>query len=354
MRRRRRLRGGSRSTITAVAHRSGSKTACTLAHVFPRAWAAGFPDLADVPELAMVSAWRRALVSIDRRTARLTPTSRGLLWASGAGLSFCVLNALARTLAARTDPFQAQFLRYFFGLVVLLPLVWRQGVATFMPQRVGPQFTRGAVHTVGLLLWFSALPRIPLADMTAIGFTTPLFIMVGAWIFFREPMRWERWLATAIGFLGVMVVVGPKVSGNGGWFHLVMLASAPVFAASFLLTKALTRHETAGVILVWQAISISIFSLPLAWTVWQPVAAWDWAGFMLCGALGSLGHYCLTRSFKAADISATQSVKFLDLVWSSLLGWAVFADVPTSSTMIGGGLICVATLWVAHRESARG
>jgi drug/metabolite transporter (DMT)-like permease len=288
-----------------------------------------------------------------QRARGWSPTTRGLVWASASGAAFALLNALMRTLTLQLDPFQSQFLRYLFGFVVLLPLVWHLGPAAYRPRQMGGHFTRGLVHTAGLCLWFLALPRIPLADMTAIGFTTPLFIMVGAWLFFREPMRWERWLATGLGFVGVLIVVGPKLglSGGAGWWHLVMLASAPVFAVSFLMTKALTRHETAGTILLWQAISVTLFSLPLAFANWQHPSAWQWAGFVLCGALGSLGHYCLTRSFAAADISATQSAKFLDLVWAALLGWIVFADVPTESTLIGGLLICAATLWVARREA---
>lgn len=292
--------------------------------------------------------------SLAARLQRHPPAVRGLLWAAGAGAVFSVLNALMRALTMQLDPMQSQFLRYLFGLVVLLPLVWRHGWAAYRPRQVGGQFARGLLHTVGLVLWFLALPRIPLADMTAIGFTGPIFIMLGAWIFFREPMRWERWLAVVLGFAGVMIVVGPKLGGSGGWWHLVMLASAPVFAASFLLTKALTRTETTGTILVWQALTVTLFSLPLALPVWGPVSAWQWAGFVASGALGSLGHYCLTRSFAAADISATQSAKFLDLVWAALLGWLVFADVPTQSTLLGGALICAATLWVARREAHAG
>jgi drug/metabolite transporter (DMT)-like permease len=207
------------------------------------------------------------------------------------------------------------------------------------------------VHTVGLVLWFIALPRIPLADMTAIGFTGPIFIMIGAAWFLREPMRWERWLAVAFGFVGVLIVVGPKLSGTGGAYHLVMLASAPVFAASFLLTKALTRQESAGVIVLWQAISVTLFSLPMALLHWQWPSTVQWLCFMLCGGLGTLGHYCLTRSYVFADISATQSLKFLDLIWASLLGFLIFADLPTQTTLIGGALIAAATLWVARRES---
>ena len=295
----------------------------------------------------LATRWAR----LGQRAEGWSPTTRGLLWTSAAGLLFAMLNASMRALTLHIDAFQAQFLRYFFGLVVLLPVILHGGVRSYMPQQMGTQFTRGAVHTLGLCMWFSALPRIPLADMTAIGFTGPIFIMIGAWWFFKEPMRWERWLATAIGFAGVMIVVAPKLSGSGGGWHLLMLASAPVFAASFLLTKAMTRNERPGVILVWQSISVSIISLPLALWNWQWLSAGQWAGFLLCGVLGSAGHYCLTRSFVAADISATQSAKFLDLVWSALMGWLLFTDVPSASTLIGGVVICAATIWVAQRES---
>jgi drug/metabolite transporter (DMT)-like permease len=256
-----------------------------------------------------------------------------------------------RALAQAIDPFQAQFLRYLFGLLVLLPIVLHHGFAAYRPRHIGGQFMRGAAHTVGLALWFVALPKIPLADMTAIGFTGPIFIMIGAKLAFDEPMRWERWLATLAGLGGVMIVVWPKLSASAGLYHLVMLASAPVFAASFLITKALTRYETTGTILVWQSISVAMLSLPLALWHWQPVGLWQWIGFAVSGLLGSGGHYCLTRSFTRADISSTQSVKFLDLVWSALLGFVLFADVPSSTTLLGGALICAATVWLARRES---
>ncbi len=283
--------------------------------------------------------------------ARQHPSVKGMLCAAAAGFVFCVLNALMRQLTLHVHPMQSQFLRYSMGLVVLIPWLWRDGLAAYKPQSVSGQFTRGAFHTVGLLLWFIALPKIPLADTTAIGFTGPIFIMLGAYLFLGEAMRWERWLASAIGFGGVLIVVGPKLSGTGGWYHLVMLSSAPMFAASFLITKALTRNESAGVILVWQSLTVSLLSLPLALPFWQPITGADMFGFFVCGMLGSTGHYFLTKGFSLADISATQSLKFLELVWSAFMGWLLFADVPTFSTIVGGVVICSATIWIARRES---
>ncbi|MBL8383555.1 MAG: DMT family transporter [Burkholderiales bacterium] len=288
------------------------------------------------------------------RLRRLDPAVRGMLWAMSAGAVFSVLNALLRTLAMQLDPMQTQFLRYVFGCVVLLPLVLRGGVAAYLPRRIGGQFARGFVHTVGLGLWFTALPHVPMADMTALSFTGPIFLMIGAFLFFREPMRWDRWAAALAGFAGVLLVVGPRLSGEGGHYHLVMLLASPVFAASVLLTKSLTRNESAGVIVVWQAITVSVFSLPLALGNWQPVSGWQWAGFAACGVLGSVGNYCQTRALHVTDVSATQPVRFLDLVWASVLGWLMFADIPGINAIAGGLVIGVATLWIARREAGQG
>jgi len=239
------------------------------------------------------------------------------------------------------------------GALVLLPWLWRDGWAAYKPVNWLGQFWRGAVHTLGLVLWFTALPHIPLADMTAIGFTGPIFIMIGAAWFLGEPMRRDRWVAALIGFAGVLVVVMPKMTGAGGWYNLVMLASSPVFAASFLITKALTRYEKPGVIVLWQALTVTLLSLPMALPHWQAPTLWQWLGFAVTGVLGSLGHYCLTRAFHSADISATQSLRFLDLVWASLLGWLVFGDVPSQWTWLGAAVILVSTVWIARREGRR-
>jgi drug/metabolite transporter (DMT)-like permease len=143
------------------------------------------------------------------------------------------------------------------------------------------------------------------------------------------------------------------MTGDGGWYNLVMLASSPVFAASFLLTKALTRYERPSVIVMWQSITVSIFSIPMALMHWQNPTLWQWAGFFVAGILGTAGHYSLTRAFHTADISATQSLRFLDLIWAALLGWLVFSDVPSQSTWLGALVILFSTVWIARREGRR-
>jgi drug/metabolite transporter (DMT)-like permease len=171
-----------------------------------------------------------------RRASRLPPILLGQMWAAATRFVFALLNTTMRELSAQVGSFETQFLRYAFGLAVMLPFVLREGWRRYIPHSVGGQFVRGGVHTAGLLLWFAALPYITIADTTAIGFTGPIFIMIGAAWMFGEKMRWERWLASGIGLAGVLIVVAPKLTGSGGWYTLVMLASAPVFALSYLIT----------------------------------------------------------------------------------------------------------------------
>jgi drug/metabolite transporter (DMT)-like permease len=284
---------------------------------------------------------------------RLSPGVRGLLWMAAAGAQYSVLNALLRGLSMRSDPFQMLGLVYACTLPVLLPFVLREGLARLRPTDVRGLVLRGAVHWVGMCLWMVAVTRITLAETTAIGFTSPLFIVVGAAIFFKEPLHGDRTLATIVGFLGVLVIVLPRFTGVGSAYALLMLASAAVFASSFLLSKRLTRIERPAVIVVWQSLTVTAFSVPLALVNWEAPSAATWGVIIGCAVLTTVGNYCLTRAFSAADISASQPAKFLDLVWASILGWLFFGDRPEVATLAGGAIILASTLWVARREAAR-
>jgi drug/metabolite transporter (DMT)-like permease len=278
---------------------------------------------------------------------------KGMVLAAAAGFTFSVLNVNLRVLATDLPPFQVQFLRYATGLLVLLPWVWQAGLAAYRPHGVSGQLWRGVVHASGLFFWFAALPHIPFANLTAIGFTSPIFVMIGAVIFLKERMFWQRWLAALLGFAGVLVVVWPQLSGTGGVYSLLMLASAPMFAASFLITKALTRRDSPEVIVAWQSLTVSLFTLPAALWDWATLTPGQWGLVLLCGGLGTLGHFMLTHAFKIADISTAQPVKFLDLIWAAVLGYLCFLEVPERETLVGAAVIFLATTWIARVEARR-
>jgi len=288
------------------------------------------------------------------------PASRlivALLWAVASGMALQSMNAVMRLMALELHSMQAQFLRALFGLIVMLPVIAigirRSGWRSYWPKDMRGQWIRGVAHTIATLLFFLALPHLHLADSTAIGFTIPLFILIGAALFLGEKVTRARWIATLTGFGGVLVVLLPHLGGlgTGGYWSLVMLAAAPAFAASFLLAKVLTRRDRSTVLVVWQALTVSILSLPLALAVWEPPTLRQWAIFLFAGLLGSSAHYFINRAMEKVDISALQSVRFLDLIWSSMLGFLMFGNTPAPTALVGGAIIVVAVAAVARYEA---
>jgi drug/metabolite transporter (DMT)-like permease len=280
-----------------------------------------------------------------------SPLLRAMLWAIATGVLFTALNVILRKLSQEMSPYMVQFLRYGIGLAVMVPWILASGFAAYRPNGLGGQLARGVVHTVGLATWYTALPHLPLADSTAISFTIPIFAMIGAAWFLGERMVPARWIAAIVGLAGVFILLAPNLGGTGGIYNLVMLASQPLFAASLLITKLLTRRDRAEVIVVWQAITIALFTLPIALFDWRWPSLVQWGWFVVAAMLGNAGQYCSARSLMAAEVSATQSVRFLELIWAAGLGILIFGDPVSQWTIFGGLVILAATVWISRREA---
>ncbi|MSQ63736.1 MAG: DMT family transporter [Betaproteobacteria bacterium] len=270
------------------------------------------------------------------------------------GLLFTLLNATMKKLAHELDPWLVGFLRYLLGTLLILVPALRFGVRELWPKAPKMQFVRGLVHGGGMLLWFAALPAVAIAELTAIGFSVPLFICLGAVLFLNERMTGARWAAVLVGFSGVLLVVHPFEAGGFSGISagmLLMLASGPVFAGSFLVAKVLTRVDRSDVMVFWQHLVVSLALLPFALALWTMPSPGQWALLAVCGVFGAGGHYCMVRAFRIADISAVQSVRFLELVWAAILGFLMFGSAPEGWTLAGGMLILASTLWLARSES---
>ncbi|MEO8145712.1 MAG: DMT family transporter [Betaproteobacteria bacterium] len=284
----------------------------------------------------------------------LTPTVRGMLWMVVTGVLFTLLNSTMKLLAEGLEPWLVGFLRYVMGSVVIVVPALRFGVRELWPKAPKLQLLRGFLHAVGMLLWFAALPMVSITEITAIGFSTPIFICLGAVLVLNERMTGARWAAVLVGFTGVLLVVHPFDAGHFSGVSvgmLLMLASGPVFAGSFLVAKVLTRHDRTDIMVLWQHLLVTLLLLPFAIGGWVAPSPREWFLLLLCGFLGAGGHYCMNRSFRVADISAVQSVKFLELVWAAILGFFMFGTLPAGWTLVGGVVILASTLWLARRES---
>jgi len=291
------------------------------------------------------------------RLRGLPPTLRGMLWMAASGMLFAILNTAMKWLAHDLHPWVVGSLRYFFGFLILLPLIWHVGIGALRTRATGLTVVRCLFHSGGMALWFFALPMVSMAEMTALGFTGPIFMCLGAVLVLGERMIWARWAAVLVGFAGVLVVVRPW-AGDGfsgvTLGNLLMLAASPVFAASFLTAKVLTRYDSAEVIVLWQHLGVGLMTIPLAVIYWSHPTLAQWFWMVVCGALGTLGHYCVNRAYAACDVSAVQPVRFLDLVWASLGGFLVFSTIPHGWTLVGAAVIFASTLWLARHESRLG
>ncbi len=288
-------------------------------------------------------------------------TLRALLWMAACGVLFGILNMLQKLLTHQLHPPQVICLRYLVGSAILLPIVIMSGWRRYRPSRPSLLAWRGMFHVAGSLIWFGVIPFVTLAEASAIGFTGPIFMMLGASLFLGERMYAARWAAVLIAFAGVLVVLWPGLiaADMTSLSTLWMLASSPLFAVSFLMSKVLTRYDRPEAIVFWLGVTIFTFSLPFAifafeWPLriaWQWPSALQWALLGVCGLVGSSAHYCMTRAYRIADVSAVQSVRFLDMVWASLFGFLMFAHLPTIWALAGGTIICAATLWIARYEA---
>jgi len=135
---------------------------------------------------------------------------RGILWVAVSGVLFALLNVFTLIPSQHLNSFVMAFLRYFFGSLFLLPIVMRLGLYRSLHTRRLPlHLFRGALHTSGMMLWFVALPLTTLAEITALGFTGPIFVTIGAALFLGEKVRLRRWIAIIVGFIGAMIIIRP-------------------------------------------------------------------------------------------------------------------------------------------------
>jgi drug/metabolite transporter (DMT)-like permease len=287
------------------------------------------------------------------RWQAVPPTLRGILWSGLAGVLFALLNVFTLIPAQHLNPYVMAFLRYLFGTMFLVPIVLRLGVhRTMRTHRLPLHLFRGCIHAGGMFLWFIGLPLTTLASMTALGFTGPIFVTIGAALFLGEDVRLRRWIAVAVGFAGAMIIIRPGV-GLLSYGAIVILASTPIFSASNLISKLLARTESAPTIVVWQNLTISLAAAPVALWFWQAPDPTDLLWFMAAGLCGTLGHMCQQNGYQLADITLLQPIGFLSLLWNTLLGYFLFFQQPDAWTFVGAAVIFASAMYISHREAVR-
>lgn len=263
---------------------------------------------------------------------------------------FLGVTGIVRHVGSELPNIEAAFLRYVFGLLLVLPAaraLWRTPLTA---RAWGLYSLRGALHGVGVMLWFYAMARIPIAEVTAIGYISPIFVTIGAALFLGERMQWRRIGAVVAAFVGALIILRPGFQElNSG--QIAQLAAAPMFAASLLLAKRFTDNAGSGLIVFMLSLICTLALLPGAIIQWRD-PTWVEVGWMaLTAVFATAGHFTMTQAFRCAPITLTQPIGFLQLVWATILGMAVFAEPLDPWVLAGGAVIVASATYISHREA---
>ncbi len=281
------------------------------------------------------------------------PTNRpvaGALWMLATGLSFVAVTAIVKHGAQDLPAAQSAFLRYVLGLVFLVPMIGPMRRAHLTTRQYRLFAMRGAAHTIGVILWFFAMTRITIAEVTAMNYMTPIYITLGAALFLGERLAARRILAIALAFLGALVILRPGVREVTDG-HVAMIFTAVFFAVSYLTAKRMADEVSALVVVGMLSVTVTIGLAPFAFAVWRTPTVEELLWMFLVAVFATLGHYTMTRAFAAAPVTVTQPVTFLQLLWSVLLGALFFGEPADLWVILGGTVILASATFITIREA---
>ena len=274
----------------------------------------------------------------------------GILWMLATGLSFVAVTGSVRYLGTGLPAAQAAFIRFLYGLIILLPTlvpVLRNGLP---PGTLRFILGRGVLHVLAVTLWFFAMARLPVAEVTAIGYLNPIVVTVGAAVFFGESLALRRIIAIGVALVGALIILRPGLREVTAG-HLSQLGAATCFGLSYLIAKRLAAVIPAGTLVALLSLTVTVGLAPFAFAVWVPPTTEQFAWLGVVAVFATLGHYTMARAFAAAPLTVTQPVTFLQLVWATLLGWAAFGEAVDPYVLLGGAMIIAAISYMTWREA---
>ncbi|AWM89054.1 EamA family transporter [Microvirga sp. 17 mud 1-3] len=275
------------------------------------------------------------------------------------------MSAGLKALAADYPVGELVFFRCFLALIPLLAWLAWQGdlINAIRTDHVPGHFLRGLIGTSSMYLGFAALAYLPLHDAIAIGYASPLIVVILAALILKEKVRSYRWTAVGIGFVGVLIMLSPflKLSTlSGGVGTGASIGAIFAFVGAFcsagatIQVRRLTQTERTGAIVFYffiLASGLSLLTLPLGWAV--PTLK-DLMLFVVVGILGGIGQILLTQSYRYADTSILAPFEYTTMIWALLLGWFVFGDLPTVTVMTGAAIVAGTGLFIVWREHQLG
>ena len=298
--------------------------------------------MSDVPsQYRLVTAW-----------LSLPGNIRGVIWIVVGSLAFAFNDAVVKKLGTKFDPYQLAFARYLVGLVILSPVFISMGTAGLKTRRFGLHMTRLVIACIAQVGVFYAVIHLYLADATAIAFSRPIFTTIVAVILLSELVSTRRWVATVVGFLGVMIMIRPGHAGADP-VALVAVASAVTFAVANVLIRMMSDTEPPNRILFYYHAGGTLVFLGPAIFVWQTPVGAEWLLLAMIGVLTTIGMTGFVRAFSVGEANAVGPIEYIRLIFAVGIGYVFFAEVPSLWTLTGAVVIVASAVYIAREEARK-
>ena len=243
----------------------------------------------------------------------------------------------------------AGFFRFFLGLVIILPYIIKNKEAVLKTTHLKQHFLRAILGLPAMLIYFSALVLLPIEKLTAISFVVPLIVTILAVFFLGEKIYIYRTLALILGFSGMLVIIRPGFVDISIGVYMVLF-SALLWSVNIIITKKISKDDSAITILAYQSIFMSLLSFFIVLFFWEMPSIKTFIYLILAAMCGTVLHLTLNHAFKLVDVSMTQPYSFLNLVFASIIGYFVFDEMPDLYTWIGALIIFTGVLIISYRE----
>lgn len=294
-------------------------------------------------------------MALQAKSRTLSPNLEGALWMLASALVFTANGVLVKALAETgMSFFQIALARAGFALLAILPFVYLAGWRALRTAYPGTHVIRAVCGAGAMLSGFYALSHLPLADVTAIGFTTPLFATILAILFLGETVRWRRWTATLIGFGGVLIMLRPGalLSGEGIALDgfLAALGMAAGIAVAVIMVKRLPKSEHQAVMLLWFCLASIALAVVPAIQAWQNPSLEQWLMLAGVGVIGVSGQSLIIRAYRAGEASFVAPFDYSKILFAMAFGFLFFAEIPEIWTLAGAAVIVASSLYIAQRE----
>jgi drug/metabolite transporter (DMT)-like permease len=310
-------------------------------------------DLPGVLSKPMIRLRRdRGLPLVARLWREASPNLRGITMMILSTFLFAGMHVMIRYISSEIHPIQTAFFRNFFGLLVFLPLIMRQGLGFMRTDRIAMHGLRAGLNVVAMFAYFTALSIAPIARVTALAFSAPIFTAVLSVLILGERFRLRRWSAIILGFAGTLVILRPGVVPLDLGSMLVLF-SAALWGITMIVIKVLSRTESSMTITGYMNLLLSVLSFLPALYVWTTPSLEAWGWLVLIAIFGTIAQIALAQALKEADTTAVLPFDFLKLVWVSILGAWLFSETSDLYTWIGAFIVFGSGFYIAYRERTR-